>query len=100
LFDRVPLSDDDALIPLELGGIQLRTGGTAAHFLQPCAAFREGQCRVYADRPANCRKYRCLLLREYDSGAVTWDEAQQRIRRVRMLKETLGPELEIILIGG
>ena len=93
LFGRVPLKADDILLPLQAGGIQIQTQGTDSFFGLPCTAHQQGCCQVYAGRPANCRKYRCELLKKYESGTVSWAEAQQKISRVRMLREMLMTEL-------
>ncbi|HYE74813.1 MAG TPA: hypothetical protein VEF04_15850, partial [Blastocatellia bacterium] len=65
----------------------------AAYFKQPCPAYQQNCCQVYADRPTNCQKYRCALLRKFDRGEISWDEAQQKIDRVRELKGKLKNEM-------
>ena len=100
LFGSVPLKAADVLVPLQAGGIEIQTKGNEQHFTQPCAAYRQGCCQVYTNRPASCRKYRCQLLRKYESEAVSWAEAQQRIGRVQTLKETLRTELARIVPDG
>src|SRR5437868_1476023 len=41
-----------------------KTGGVPApRFAQPCAALDGCRCRIYADRPAYCRQFDCLLLK-------------------------------------
>jgi hypothetical protein len=89
----VPLAAADALAPLQAAGIEIEADGAEKFFMQPCHAHREGCCQAYEERPANCRKYRCELLKKYESGEVSWDDAQRRIERVRALKETLASEL-------
>jgi hypothetical protein len=93
LFGSVPLEAADTLTPLEVAGIAIHVDEAETFFMQPCDAHREGCCQVYENRPANCRKYRCELLKKYESGGVSWDEAQQRIAHVRALKDTLAAEL-------
>jgi Fe-S-cluster containining protein len=92
LFSTVPLETADALPPLEAGGIKIRMAEKGPYFQQPCAAYQHGYCQIYADRPSSCRKYRCKLLKQYESETVSWDEAQERIARVRKLKEFLMDE--------
>jgi Fe-S-cluster containining protein len=81
---------DDILTVDDIDGY-FQSQHLSPHFV--AVAHREGRCQIYENRPANCRKYRCELLKKYESGAVSWHDAQQRIGRVRMLKETLGTEL-------
>lgn len=100
LFGRVPLKASDALVPLHAGGIEIQANETKQYFKLPCAAYRQGCCQVYTGRPATCRKYRCELLKKYESGAISWAEAQQRIGRVQTLKDTLRAELARIVPEG
>ena len=93
LFGSVPLKAADVLVPLQAGGIEIQAKETEQYFTQPCAAYRQSCCQVYTGRPASCRKYRCQLLRKYESGAISWAETQQRIGRVQTIKETLRTEL-------
>ena len=93
LFGQVPLKAADILLPLQAGGIQIQTKGTESFFKQPCTAYEQGCCQVYADRPASCRKYRYELLRKYGSEAISWAEAQQKISRAQMLRELVMTEL-------
>lgn len=97
LFGKVPLKSDDDLLPLQKAGIEILTKGTKINFKQPCAAYRENCCQVYADRPTNCRKYRCELLKKYESGKITREEARQKINRVRELENLLRTEIARIL---
>ena len=100
LFGSVPLKAADVLVPLEVGGIEIQANQTEQYFKQPCAAYRQGCCHVYTSRPANCRKYRCQLLKKYGSAAISWAEAQQRIGRVQTLKEAVRTELARIVPDG
>jgi hypothetical protein len=54
---------------------------------------------VYADRPSNCREFRCKSLVELESGAVDWPQAQERIRQVFELKKSVKEELQRIEPG-
>ena len=100
LFGSVPLKAADVLVPLQAGGIEIQAKETEQHFSQPCAAYQQGCCQVYINRPANCRMYRCQLLKKYGSEAISWAEAQQRIGRVQTIKETLRTELARIVPDG
>ena len=100
LFGSVPLKAADVPVPLRAGGIEIQAKETEQYFNQPCAAYRQGCCQVYTSRPANCRTYRCELLKKYEISAISWAEAQQRIGRVQALKETLRTELARIVPEG
>ncbi len=93
LFGSVPLAEADARAPLRANGIEIHTDADETFFMQPCDVHRGGCCQVYENRPANCRKYRCELLKKYERGDLSWAEAQQRIERVRALKQTLAADL-------
>lgn len=93
IFGRVQLKEGDQPIPLQAGGIQILKKGDASYFKQPCLAYQQNCCQVYADRPANCQRYRCALLKKYERGEVSWDDARQRIDRVRELKSRLKSEM-------
>ena len=56
------------------GGPAFSTGADGPRIPQGCRFLGEGgACRHYAERPANCRAYRCDLLRNVEAG--TLDEA-------------------------
>lgn len=46
-----------------------------------CTKLKHGCCTVYAVRPIACRKYRCVLLRQAESGTLPIEEAQQIVRK-------------------
>lgn len=57
-----------ALLPLA------RKDGAPA-LAQPCAALSGLRCTIYAERPASCRRYQCLLYGALAEGEVSLDEA-------------------------
>jgi hypothetical protein len=62
LFSKVRLSASDAVKTLRTAGLAVSPGATA-EFAQPCPALQSDcRCRVYADRPGQCRKFECRLL--------------------------------------
>jgi hypothetical protein len=100
LFARVHIQPGDVEPPLVAGGIRIQTSGARRYFEQPCPAYRDACCQVYADRPANCRKYRCKLLRKYEDGTITWADAQQTIQRARTLRDAAGAEAARVVPDG
>jgi Putative zinc- or iron-chelating domain len=97
LFGSVPLAAADARASLQADGIEIHTAADETFFMQPCHAHRQGGCQVYEDRPVNCRQYRCELLKKFERRALSWDEAQRQIERVRALKEALTADLARIV---
>ena len=97
LFGKVTVKPDDILPPLEAAGIQIQRKETKKSFKQPCVAYQKSCCQVYAERPTNCRKYRCELLKKYEGGDVSFEEAQQKINRAQQLKNLLHTEISCIM---
>lgn len=87
LCQRCGLCCDGALFtvaPLEVHEVEpLRARGLlplvrqdgAPGLAQPCAALDGPRCRIYAERPASCRRYQCLLYGALAEGEVSLDEA-------------------------
>jgi uncharacterized protein len=60
LFSKVRLAPTDVVAPLESAGLQILPG---PDFAQPCVALGgDCRCRVYNDRPSQCRQFECRLL--------------------------------------
>lgn len=82
LFTRTPLRSDevDALRALSpLPGDAARAPGLA----QPCAALEGSRCTIYAERPASCRRYECLLHGALVEGELGLDEALDVVEEAR-----------------
>lgn len=76
LFDRAPLEPAE-VEPLRAHRlpIALRASDGAPGLRQPCAALSGTCCTIYADRPASCRRYECLLFRALADDEVDVVEA-------------------------
>jgi Fe-S-cluster containining protein len=61
----------------------------APHFPQPCAALDGCRCRIYADRPAYCRQFDCLLLKGVKAGRVAVADALDTIHNARQKMESV-----------
>ncbi|HYH97176.1 YkgJ family cysteine cluster protein [Hyalangium sp.] len=92
LFSSLPLrySEVEAMQRLSLPVVN-RPDGTPG-LEQRCAALKGQCCTVYAERPEQCRRYRCFLLTALAEGEVSPEEAQvvvdeahARIRAVEAL---------------
>ena len=99
LFADVELSGTDETSRLEVLGLEIEDAAEDHHglLLQPCRALKGTRCSVYAHRPECCRTFECHLLQEVRRGAVTADQAKQkivdalqRIARITLLVDSLG----------
>jgi len=93
IFGNVKLQSGDVASRLRSLGLPVK----ARTFKQPCAAWQNCRCAIYADRPAHCRKFECLLLKDVEAKTLSPDEALKTIRRaqrkvavVRKLLKALG----------
>lgn len=100
IFVHVKLQPGDAPERLRSLGLPVSAPESPARRLrlnQPCAAFNDCRCQVYAERPGYCRQFECLLLASVKTGATehtaavrTIRTAHQRADNVRRLLQTLG----------
>jgi|LauGreDrversion4_2_1035121.scaffolds.fasta_scaffold62340_4 Fe-S-cluster containining protein len=97
LFGRVELLLADDVEGLKAHGFRI-VAGLKPRFAQPCPALApDCTCRIYAQRPQQCRAFDCALLLRVQSGEVGVDAAERLVRRtrkqaarVRELLEALG----------
>ena len=97
LFGRVELLLADDVDGLKTQGLRI-VAGSKPRFTQPCPALSEDcTCRIYAQRPQQCRAFDCALLLRVRSGELGVESAERLIRRtrkqaarVRQLLEALG----------
>lgn len=109
LFDLVRLEPGDNARRLAQLGLPIAAarGRQAARFPQPCAALcADGSCRLYADRPGQCRAFECRLLQEAKAGRVSFAAAARRVatarrraEQVRRLLRALGDHDEHRALG-
>jgi hypothetical protein len=98
LFADVELRAGDDARQLRKAGLPLvkkRPGQLA--FPQPCANFDGKLCRIYAGRPAQCRRFECGLMQRVATGTLTAAAAlkiifttQRRAAQIRVLLRSLG----------
>lgn len=93
IFRHGPIEEGDRLEPLKRAGAEFVTIEATPSFLQPCPAFTGGCCSIYENRPAACREYRCFLLRRYEAGKVSFEEARRLITRAITLRDRVRPAL-------
>jgi hypothetical protein len=78
---------DDAGRLTELGLTVEQKTKTKLAFAQPCACFDGKFCKIYADRPTQCRKFACGLLKRVEGGEMTAEAALKRIVRAKAQAE-------------
>lgn len=87
LFGHVRLADTDDAKRLKGLGLPLlvsRTRPPVIRFRQPCAALcTDLRCRVYADRPAQCRAFECRVYQEALAGRLELPAARARVKQAR-----------------
>jgi uncharacterized protein len=54
-------------------------------FAQPCACFDGKYCRIYSERPGQCRSFECGLLKRTGGGKIKVNTALKRIWRAKKL---------------
>lgn len=86
LFDIVRLTPEESA-RLSAIGMPIVHGGNFDALLQPCAALDGRVCRVYAQRPARCAAYRCLLYEAVAADEVGLDEALGLIATAHTLED-------------
>ena len=86
LFADVKLRpDDDPKRLAELGLALTRKGRGKLAFFQPCNCFGGKYCKIYHDRPVQCRAFECGLLKKVAEGGMSVDAALKKISRAKTL---------------
>jgi hypothetical protein len=87
LFDLVKLEGSDDAQKLKSLGLPIKVsrGKTPiVRFPQPCAALcQDLKCRVYADRPWQCRIFECGVFKAVKAGAMPLSTAQRLVKQTR-----------------
>lgn len=110
LFDLVKLEAGDDGPQLKALGLPVKVsrGKTPiARFPQPCAALcADRSCRLYHDRPWQCRVFECGVFKEAKAGRISVAEAQRLVKsarsradKVRRLLRALGDTDEHRALG-
>ncbi len=101
LFDNVRLGPGDDAKKLKELGLPVsvsRSRTPVTHFRQPCAALCANRtCRLYADRPVQCRTFECGVFKGAQAGRIKHPaalrlvkQARRRADKVRRLLRELG----------
>jgi Uncharacterised protein family (UPF0153). len=87
LFDLVKLEASDDVAKVKRLGLPVKISRgrvPVARFPQPCAALCEDcTCRLYADRPWQCRAFECGVFKAAKAGRITFAVAFQRVKKAR-----------------
>ena len=83
MFHTVRLQPADSAPALAALGLRLKRKKGAHYILQPCPAWREAQCSIYAARPERCRVFACRQLERVAAGETTEAAALEKIREVQ-----------------
>ncbi len=93
LFDNVRLGTGDD--PKKLRGLGLPVAITRSrppipHFPQPCAALcADRTCRLYAERPGQCRTFECGVFLAAHAGRIDFAAAHRLVKRTRRQAEEI-----------
>ena len=110
LFDLVKLEASDDAVKLKALGLPVaisRGKAAVARFPQPCAALcKDRTCRLYADRPWQCRVFECRVFKEAKAGRIGFPaalrlvkQARRRADKARQLLRELGDTEEHRALG-
>ena len=80
LFHYVRLQPRDSAPALAALGLKLKRKRKHDHIIQPCPAYRNSKCAIYADRPERCRLFECRQIKRVISAEVTEVDAAAKIR--------------------
>lgn len=87
LFDNVRLGPGDEAQKLKALGLPVevsRARTPVNFFRQPCTALcADRTCRVYADRPGQCRTFECGVFKDAQAGRITFAAALRWVKQAR-----------------
>lgn len=87
LFDNVQLGPGDDGEKLKALGLPVavsRAKTPISYFRQPCAALcADRACRVYADRPLQCRNFECGVFKAAQAGRIDMGTALRLVKQAR-----------------
>jgi hypothetical protein len=93
LFDHVQLGPDDDAEKLKSLGLPVvvsRSQPPATRFVQPCAALcTDRTCRLYVDRPLQCRDFECGVYKDAKAGRISFTSALRQVKRARQQADNI-----------
>ena len=82
MFHTVRLQSSDSAQELKALGIRIQYKKKGSFFNQPCSAFKENACSIYAQRPSRCRLFECQQLTRLTADEITETEALEKIQEL------------------
>jgi hypothetical protein len=92
LFGDVKLQPGDDPTRLRALGLPVRNRA----FRQPCMQWQDCRCAIYSERPAHCRKFECLLLKQVTAKRLSPGQAREIIRRAQKKLAGIGELLSAL----
>jgi hypothetical protein len=89
LFWGVPLTPNDEITSLKAVGINIVSDNTSTILKLPCAAHKNCTCTVYANRPQECRTFKCKLLKRFERNEISQQSALDSINKMKSLKNAV-----------
>jgi hypothetical protein len=87
---------DDSKRFAKLGLALAKKGRRKLAFVQPCACFDGKHCKVYADRPGQCRLFECGVLKKTDAGKISVEAALKMIAEAKALASKVRTHLHAL----
>ncbi len=94
MFHTVRMQPGDSAKALSALGLKLKRKKGQHYILQPCPAYRDSQCSIYAARPERCRIFECRQLKRVASGEITEAMALEKIREAKRRVEEVNELLQ------
>ncbi|MDP9291610.1 MAG: hypothetical protein M3O82_04510 [Verrucomicrobiota bacterium] len=94
MFHTVRLQPGDSAKELAALGLKLKRKRGQNYLLQPCPAYRDARCSIYATRPERCRVFECHQLKGVAAGEITEAQALERIREAQQRVEKVNRFLQ------
>jgi Fe-S-cluster containining protein len=91
IYDSVPLREDERARAEELDMHPYEDPPGQARFDLPCRHLSGTRCSVYNRRPGPCAAFRCELLKKFEAGQVSANEALGRIAEAKTMLDQLYP---------
>ncbi|MEO6992765.1 MAG: YkgJ family cysteine cluster protein [Lacunisphaera sp.] len=93
LFDNVQLGPGDDAEKVKALGLPVtvsRAQTPVTFFRQPCTALcADRTCRVYADRPVQCRTFECGVFKDVRGGRITFADALRLVKQARRKADSI-----------
>ncbi len=83
IFNDVKLEPSDSAEHLRSLGLPIKRFGAELGCSQPCDAFANGRCGIYAGRPSHCRTFECLVLKGVKAGTIKPNAGLKRVALAR-----------------